>query len=89
MENKGEKHVCASCGYTADGKFAGDICPQCGQTYWKCGECGFLITAATPPDVCPQCKEKCHLLYARVWWTRPYRPTSIVKKELSYFRGLQ
>ena len=53
---------CAFCGYTADGKFAGDICPECGLTYWKCGNCGFLATAAQPPEACPQCKEKCDFL---------------------------
>jgi rubrerythrin len=62
MANKEEKYVCAHCGYTAEGKFEGDICPQCSQTFWKCGECGFLITAVTPPEVCPQCKEKCDFL---------------------------
>ena len=62
MENKEEKYVCAQCGHTADGKFTGDICPECGQTFWKCGKCGFLITAVTAPAVCPQCKEKCDFL---------------------------
>jgi len=62
MEDKQEKLVCAHCGYTADGKFAGDICPECGLTYWKCGNCGFLVTAAEPPEACPQCKEKCNFL---------------------------
>ena len=58
MQNKQEKWVCAHCGYTSDGKFKGDICPQCGLTYWKCGKCGFLFTASLPPDVCPECGEK-------------------------------
>ena len=62
MQQKTDDHVCAMCGYTAAGKFVGDICPQCNQTYWKCGECGFLITANAPPDVCPNCKEKCDFL---------------------------
>ena len=62
MQQKTDDHVCAMCGYTAAGKFVGDICPQCNQTYWKCGECGFLITATVPPDVCPECKEKCAFL---------------------------
>ena len=59
MEEKQEKSVCALCGYTADGRFAGDICPKCGLTYWKCSKCGFTVTAAKPPDVCPECGEKC------------------------------
>jgi rubrerythrin len=59
MDNKKEKYVCDNCGYTADGKFKGDICPKCGLTYWKCGKCGFLISAAIPPNICPSCKEKC------------------------------
>ena len=59
MQSKQEKWVCAHCGYTADGRFEGDICPQCGLTYWKCSHCGFTITAAKPPDVCPECGEKC------------------------------
>lgn len=62
MEENQGKYVCAHCGHTSDGKFTGDICPQCNLTYWKCGECGFLITASTPPDTCPQCKKKCHFL---------------------------
>jgi len=60
MENKGQvcdQWVCAHCGYTADGRFEGDICPQCGLTYWRCGKCGFLFTAAGPPDVCTECGE--------------------------------
>ena len=59
MENNQDKWVCAHCGYTASGKFVGDICPQCGLTFWKCSKCGFLVTVATPPDVCPECGEKC------------------------------
>ena len=59
MENKEKEWVCAHCGYSASGKFVGDICPQCNQTYWKCPECGLLITAAMPPDTCPSCGEKC------------------------------
>jgi rubrerythrin len=46
MENKEKEWVCAHCGYTASGKFVGDICPQCNQTYWKCPKCGLLITAS-------------------------------------------
>ena len=62
MEKKTEKYVCALCGYTADGRFVGDICPQCGLTYWKCEKCGFLITAAKPPDVCRECGERCSFI---------------------------
>jgi rubredoxin len=62
MEEKQDEWICAHCGYTADGKFEGDICPQCGLTYWKCAKCGFLITASVPPDVCPECGEKCDFL---------------------------
>jgi rubrerythrin len=60
MEKKGatcDQWVCAHCGYTADGKFIGDICPQCGLTYWKCNNCGFTFTASMPPDACPECGE--------------------------------
>jgi rubrerythrin len=59
MRNKPDKWMCAHCGYSSQGKFVGDICPNCGLTYWKCSGCGFLITAETPPDVCPECGEKC------------------------------
>lgn len=62
MENKQDKFECAHCGYTAKGKFSGDICPNCGLTFWKCSHCGYLITAATPPETCPDCKEKCDFL---------------------------
>lgn len=62
MGQKQEKWVCAHCGYTAKGRFVGDICPQCNFTYWKCAKCGFMVTAATPPDVCPECGEKCDFL---------------------------
>jgi len=62
MDNKVDKYECAHCGFTADSKFTGDICPGCGLTYWKCSRCGFLITAAMPPDKCPECKEKCDFL---------------------------
>ena len=62
MGRKEEDYACALCGYTADGKFQGDICPECNQTYWKCSKCGFLITASTPPDTCSQCNEKCDFL---------------------------
>jgi len=62
MKEDQKKMTCAHCGYTSDGRFEGDICPQCGLTYWKCGSCGFLFTAANPPDTCPGCKEKCAFL---------------------------
>ena len=55
MAEKQDNWECAHCGYTADGRFVGDICPQCGLTYWKCEKCGFLITVEKPPDVCPEC----------------------------------
>ena len=58
MEKEHDKYVCALCGYTADGRFRGDICPKCGLTYWKCAKCGFLVTAAKPPEVCPECSER-------------------------------
>jgi rubrerythrin len=49
---------CALCGYTAEGKFEGDICPQCNLTYWRCSNCRYTITAARPPDECPSCHQK-------------------------------
>ena len=52
------KWVCAHCGYTASGRFVGDICPNYGLTYWECNNCGFLITASVPPDNCPECGHK-------------------------------
>lgn len=62
MENREDKWACALCGHTADGKFDGDICPECNLTYWKCGKCGYLVTSTAPPDVCPGCEEKCEFL---------------------------
>jgi rubredoxin len=62
MENIKKKRVCAHCGYTADGRFEGDICPKCGLTYWKCKKCGFLITAVKPPEACPECGERCDFI---------------------------
>ena len=53
-----EKWVCTHCGYTADNRFVGDICPMCGLTYWKCGKCGFLFTTSVLPDACPKCGER-------------------------------
>jgi len=62
MDEKQDEWTCAHCGYTADGRFVGDICPQCSLTYWKCSNCGFLVTAGTPPVTCPECGEKCDFL---------------------------
>ena len=62
MTNKEKAKTCALCGYTKEGKFEGDICPQCGMTFWKCAKCAFIFTAAVPPDTCPQCSEKCAFL---------------------------
>ena len=62
MVREEETKTCAFCGYRADGKFEGDICPQCNLTYWKCSHCGFTITGAVPPDVCPECGEKCEFV---------------------------
>jgi rubrerythrin len=59
MKTNQDNWVCTRCGYTVDGKFTGDICPQCGLPYWKCITCGFTITAANPPDTCPECDGKC------------------------------
>lgn len=59
MEKKEEEMQCSLCGYTASGRFVGDICPGCSLTFWKCQNCGYTITANTPPEVCPECKEKC------------------------------
>ncbi len=41
------------------GKHGGDICPECGLTYWKCGACKFIFTAPSPPEKCPDCGEVC------------------------------
>ena len=62
MQNPKEKRKCAFCGYTAFAKFVGDICPNCGLTYWKCNKCGFTITTAIPPDVCRECGERCNFV---------------------------
>jgi rubredoxin len=62
MAGKQDEYLCAHCCYTAAGKFKGDICPNCNQTYWKCSKCGFLITASVPPEKCSQCNEKCDFL---------------------------
>ena len=62
MGNKPLKNICAICGYTATGRFVGDICPSCGLTYWKCSHCGFLVTTGTPPNVCPECDQTCNFI---------------------------
>ena len=59
MENNQENSACTLCGYKANGRFVGHICPKCGQLYWKCSKCGFIINAAVPLYVCPVCGEKC------------------------------
>lgn len=59
MEEKTQVYVCANCGYTADGRFTGDICPKCNLTYWKCNKCGYTITTSRPPDICPECGKRC------------------------------
>ena len=56
------KSECSLCGYTATGKFSGDLCPECGLTYWKCGKCNFTFTAPSPPEKCPECDETCDFL---------------------------
>jgi rubredoxin len=53
---------CALCGYSASGQFVGDICPQCGLTYWRCSNCRYTFTAAQPPTECPGCHQKCDFL---------------------------
>ncbi|MCG6944653.1 MAG: hypothetical protein LJE87_04830 [Deltaproteobacteria bacterium] len=50
MKQTAEKTVCALCGYTASGRFVGDICLGCGFTYWKCGNCDFLDVSSYIPD---------------------------------------
>ena len=62
MGKEQQKYECALCGYTADGRFVGDICPECGLTYWKCSECRFLFTAGKPPKVCPGCGKECDFI---------------------------
>jgi rubrerythrin len=57
-----EKMVCAQCGYSAAGDFEGDVCPQCGMTFWKCESCGFRVTASSPPEICPGCRKKCEFV---------------------------
>lgn len=62
MSPEQEKWVCGQCGHTSSEKFEGDICPQCGFTYWRCSTCSYILTAATPPDTCPSCGRKCEFL---------------------------
>lgn len=57
-----QKSVCDNCGYTADGRFTGEICPNCGLTYWMCTECGFTLTAEKPPQICPGCLNTCEFI---------------------------
>lgn len=57
MDEKKNAMECALCGYKASGEFVGDICPECGLTYWRCSSCGYTITAPSPPELCPECKE--------------------------------
>ena len=59
MDQKDKEMQYSHCGYTASGKFVGDICPDNDLSFWKCQKCGYTITVATPPDVCPDCNEKC------------------------------
>jgi hypothetical protein len=60
MNRKEIKPASAHCGFTASGKFIGDICP--GLSYWKCQECRLLITANNPPELCPGCNTRCHFV---------------------------
>jgi rubrerythrin len=62
MATQDEQMECALCGYTAAGKFTGDICPQCHLTYWRCSKCNYTFSAARPPEECPSCHEKCPFL---------------------------
>lgn len=54
-----DQKSCLNCGSSVTAPYAAELCPSCGQTYWKCGGCGFLLTAASPPDTCPGCHKKC------------------------------
>jgi rubrerythrin len=56
---KQDEKVCANCGYTSTEEFKDDICPECGQTFWKCDECGYTLPASAPPEVCPSCNKRC------------------------------
>ena len=44
MEPNKERKTCALSGYTADGKFEEDICPQCGE------KCNFLNVTRYIPE---------------------------------------
>jgi rubrerythrin len=82
MEQKAREMQCALCGHTSAGKFVGDICPDCGLTYWKCHNCGYTITAPAPPEVCPECHEKCDFFNItcytpRMWRSEPYRSPAV------------
>lgn len=59
MDKKKNATECALCGYTSSGNFVGDICPECGLTYWRCSNCGYTVTAPGPPETCSECKKKC------------------------------
>jgi len=54
-----EDKKCLNCGTSISTAQDAELCPNCGQTYWKCGNCGFLLTAATPPNTCPGCHQTC------------------------------
>ena len=62
METREGQWVCSNCGYTASGRFEGDICPRCGLTYWRCSNCGYTLTAQAPPEVCPSCGARCDFI---------------------------
>lgn len=59
MEEVKDKYECSHCGHAEEKKFEKDICPECGQTFWKCGSCSYLVIAAAPPEICPSCSQKC------------------------------
>ena len=50
---------CSYCGTDVPDPENAELCPSCGQTYWKCGGCGFLLTAVSPPNTCPSCHQDC------------------------------
>ena len=58
MTNIDEKK-CSYCGTQVPDQDSTELCPSCGQTYWKCGSCGFLLTADSPPNTCPGCHKDC------------------------------
>jgi len=62
MTTQEEKMECALCGFTASGKFTGDICPQCNLTYWRCSTCNYTISAPKHPEECPSCHQKSEFL---------------------------